>query len=231
MKKILLTGTGNWFRSRFAEAYLRSKGVFCESRGLNLNSVPDYVITHWSYRNNNCYSQWTGERLSTMNLLKYASTERKPLTEEDLKDPDNHVVAMDFDEHYPMIKEKFPRHLDKVTYFQIPDYNPENMGTMLKLDVTLSPQLVLNITQSNIDTFYYDLLVTKARKRSLSNDSIDEKANKYLGKVTGTFEDIKRALEHLDRDPRDVNELASLVLDLRRKRLSEDLEQSQDSTW
>ena len=50
--------------------------------------------------------------------------------------------------------------------------------------------------------------------------------SKWVGKVSGTPEDIKRALEALDREPKDIEELAKLIREQRQESLSKDFEEA-----
>jgi hypothetical protein len=50
---------------------------------------------------------------------------------------------------------------------------------------------------------------------------------KYDGKVTGTPEEIQAALKVLKREPKNVDELATLILDRRRQAIQDVLEQAE----
>ncbi len=114
--KLLFLCTGNYYRSRFAEAVFchldRDEGIFrVSSRGL------------WRSDSGNvgCLSPHTREGLALRGIA-YAESERMPLraTVDDLTGADL-VVAVDRREHQPMLRDRFPPWRGDIVYFDVPD--------------------------------------------------------------------------------------------------------------
>ena len=116
MKKMLFLCTGNYYRSRFAEAlfnwHTERRGLAwrAESRGLALNACNSGPVSHY-----------TLEYLTALGILCDAG-QRLPLavTEADLAAAE-HVIAVKEMEHRPLIESRFPNWRDRVEYWQVHD--------------------------------------------------------------------------------------------------------------
>jgi protein-tyrosine phosphatase len=117
MAHILFICTGNYYRSRFAEALVRhevnrwSLAWTASSRGLwrgpNKNPGPLSVYT---------------QRELTRRGIAYAEANRSPLK---LREPDlaaaDVSIALDEAEHRPMMEAQFPGWADRITYWRVHD--------------------------------------------------------------------------------------------------------------
>ncbi len=117
MKTVLFICTGNYYRSRFAEIYFNflaaQKGIEwqADSRGLLVGEANNIgEISHFAL-----------EKLHELEVA-LPSPHRFPvqLTEDDLQNADL-IIALDSDEHRPMIVRLFPRWLEKIELWQVPD--------------------------------------------------------------------------------------------------------------
>jgi protein-tyrosine phosphatase len=115
MKKIIFVCTGNYYRSRFAEAWFNfSKGQDVDdwhacSRGLMTECAPTSISPH------------TKDRIEKLNIPKECYQPLPvSLTLEDLESADM-VIAMLTEEHYPMMREKFGEWADRIRYWDVHD--------------------------------------------------------------------------------------------------------------
>ena len=116
-QSVLFVCTGNYYRSRFAEYYL------CFLADLN-----DWKISVFSkglniYNNNNIgpVSSHTKAYLKSLEIpLPIPIRFPKPLLENDFRQYER-VIAMDREEHHPMILEQFPSMIDEVEFWKFPD--------------------------------------------------------------------------------------------------------------
>ena len=135
---ILFLCTGNWYRSRFAEALVKhavgdSRHVF--SRGLEVKRIAGNLPP--SFEDNGMFSVHTGNRLKDNGIDPYEVLElRGPIqvTANELHSS-LHVIALDRAEHQPMMANLFPEHADTITYWDVPDVpkQPHHVGYDLGL--------------------------------------------------------------------------------------------------
>ncbi len=128
IKQTLFICTGNFFRSRYAEAYANYRGLLSESRGLKIKLLDDEPekLQEYSFQRKNMVSSFCGKRFQKkgLDIHDYLRPKREALTEDDLK-AHKTIVALDKSEHHKMMKEQFPTYADKIIYWEINDYHPE----------------------------------------------------------------------------------------------------------
>lgn len=131
MKKCLFLCTGNYYRSRFAEYYLRHLIANTDlrwttaSRGLALSDANEGALS--------IYTQRECERLGV-------STEPldlpKHLLEADLISSD-HVIAVKETEHRALMRNSFPEWEDRIDYWEVHDLDcatpKETLGVLREL--------------------------------------------------------------------------------------------------
>jgi protein-tyrosine phosphatase len=114
-RRVLFICTGNFYRSRFAEAVFNYHAEQREipwaafSRGLAVHLVEGYLST------------FTTEALSTRRIeLRHTGTGRIQLSEEDLLQS-NYRIAMDRSEHLQMMLNQFPTWANQIDYWDVAD--------------------------------------------------------------------------------------------------------------
>ena len=113
--RILFICTGNYYRSRFAEAVfnhhaeLRHIPWTAFSRGLAVHLAVGYLSP--------LTLQALGERKIE---LRHTGSDRRQLSEADLLHSDRRI-ALDRSEHFAMILGQFPHWVHKIEYWDVPD--------------------------------------------------------------------------------------------------------------
>jgi protein-tyrosine phosphatase len=114
-QRVLFICTGNFYRSRFAEAVFNHHAEQRRipwkafSRGLAIHLAEGYLSTH------------TTEALSTRQIeLRHTGQARIRLSEEDLLGA-NYRIAMDRSEHLQMMLAQFPAWADQIDYWDVSD--------------------------------------------------------------------------------------------------------------
>jgi protein-tyrosine phosphatase len=116
MKQILFLCSGNYYRSRFAEIFFnwhankRCVKWKAESRGLTMLNVHPGFMYHI-----------TIARLQDIGIPVDAYL-RPPMkaTLQDFESAD-HIVAVKEAEHFPLIRDQFPSHLERVEFWEVHD--------------------------------------------------------------------------------------------------------------
>lgn len=114
--RVLFICTGNYYRSRFAEALFnhhaeaRAMSWRAFSRGLAIHVVPDGVLSSQAVRGLN-------ERGIP---LHHTGPTRVQISEEDLQEAQL-AIALKEDEHRPLLDRLFPTWSDRVTFWDIDD--------------------------------------------------------------------------------------------------------------
>ncbi len=116
-RQILFVCTGNYYRSRYAQAFFNLKAEEIElgwtavSRGLAIDPGRKGI------------SRLAAQELSKRGVPQaLCQGDAQPLTEADLNKSD-YIVVMDETEHRPMIERRFPKRDDrKIHYWKIPDF-------------------------------------------------------------------------------------------------------------
>jgi len=114
-KRILFICTGNYYRSRFAEAVFNYHAELQQiswsafSRGLAVHLAEGYL------------SPLTLLALDEREIeLRHTGADRQQLSITDLLHSDRRI-ALDRTEHFAMIREQFPGWADKIEYWEVPD--------------------------------------------------------------------------------------------------------------
>jgi len=126
VKHVLFICTGNYYRSRYAEAYFnhlvekrRLTGWRAFSRGLATELAMGLISIH------------TVERLEKNKIpLIHCSEKPAPLTEEDLKTA-HVIIALKREEHLPMMQTLFPDWATRIDYWDIHDIDQAPPETAL----------------------------------------------------------------------------------------------------
>jgi protein-tyrosine phosphatase len=115
--RVLFICTGNYYRSRFAEAvfnhHAETLGLPWRafSRGLAIHLVPPQFVL----------SPHTEQHLTARNMdIRHTAPDRRQLSEEDLTDSQV-IIALKDEEHRPMIRKLFPDWEDRVVFWDIGD--------------------------------------------------------------------------------------------------------------
>ena len=113
--RILFICTGNYYRSRFAEAVFNHRAEqkrlpwAAFSRGLAVHLAEGYI------------SSFAAEGLLARQIdLRHTGLQRVQLSEDDLLKADRRI-AMDRTEHFPMMQNQFAAWADKIEYWDVPD--------------------------------------------------------------------------------------------------------------
>lgn len=116
-REILFICTGNYYRSRFAEAVFNHRAEAnrlpwrARSRGLNI---------HWIIDQSEL-SPYTRTALTARGIdPRHTGTRRMPVSRGDLARAER-VIALKRREHYPMMLHQFPDWAERVTYWTVDD--------------------------------------------------------------------------------------------------------------
>jgi protein-tyrosine phosphatase len=114
-QRILFICTGNFYRSRFAEAVFNHRAEKQQapwtafSRGLAVHLAEGRL------------SPFTVEALNIRKIdFRHTGPERVQLSEEDLF-KSTRCIAMDHSEHFAMMQKQFPAWADRIGYWDVPD--------------------------------------------------------------------------------------------------------------
>jgi protein-tyrosine phosphatase len=115
IKTVLFICTGNFYRSRFAEAIFNAT---TEKNRVPWKAISRGLAIHWAQ---GYLSPYTEEALKERNIeLRHTGTDRIQLLENDLRNTDLQI-ALDHSEHYSMMQDQFPQWADRITYWDIAD--------------------------------------------------------------------------------------------------------------
>jgi low molecular weight protein-tyrosine phosphatase len=114
-KKVLFICTGNFYRSRFAEALFN---FHADQRKLPWQAYSRGLAIHWA---EGFLSPFTEAALSQREIpLSYTGPGRIQLTEKDLESADL-CIALDRAEHLDMMEQQFPHWTQRIQYWEVPD--------------------------------------------------------------------------------------------------------------
>jgi protein-tyrosine phosphatase len=114
-KKVLFICTGNFYRSRFAEAVFNFQA---DQRKLPWQAYSRGLAIHWA---DGFLSPFTAAALSERQIpVSYTSLGRIQLTEKDLESADLRI-ALDRAEHLQMMEQQFPNWAQRIQYWEVPD--------------------------------------------------------------------------------------------------------------
>lgn len=114
--RVLFICTGNYYRSRFAEAFFNHHAELCGlewrafSRGLAIYLAPDDPL-----------SAHTSAALIARSIdFRHTGVKPVQISEADLLDARLVIALHDF-EHRPMIRAQFPEWIERVSFWNVPD--------------------------------------------------------------------------------------------------------------
>jgi len=114
-KKVLFICTGNFYRSRFAEAVFN---FHADQRELPWQAYSRGLAIHWA---DGFLSPFTEAALSERQIpVSHTGPGRIQLTEKDLESADLRI-ALDRTEHLDMLEQQFPNWTQRVEYWDVPD--------------------------------------------------------------------------------------------------------------
>jgi protein-tyrosine phosphatase len=114
-KKVLFICTGNFYRSRFAEAVFN---FHADQRKLPWQAYSRGLAIHWA---DGFLSPFTAAALSERRIaISYTGLGRIQLTEKDLESADLRI-ALDRAEHLEMVEQQFPNWTQRIQYWEVPD--------------------------------------------------------------------------------------------------------------
>ena len=113
--QVLFICTGNFYRSRFAEAIFN---YHAEQREIPWTALSRGLAVHLAQGD---ISPLTAEALAVRQIgQRHTGPTRKQLSETDLSSA-THSIALYWSEHFPMMTTQFPRWAERIDYGEIPD--------------------------------------------------------------------------------------------------------------
>lgn len=113
--RALFICTGNFYRSRFAEAVFNH---LAEARGLSWKGFSRGLAIHWA---EGYLSPIVVEGIAARGIdLRHTAANRTQLTAGDLEDSEIRI-ALSRAEHLPMMRSQFPAWSDRIQYWDIED--------------------------------------------------------------------------------------------------------------
>lgn len=141
MREVLFICTGNYYRSRFAEAVFnhaaKREGLPWRafSRGLAIHLAEGDLSPH------------TASALSERGIdLAHTGPTRMSLAEADLARA-HRIVALKRDEHHAMMLARFPAWADRISYWSVHDIDVSEPGPALAEIETLAGALLRELTR------------------------------------------------------------------------------------
>ncbi|MEM1059999.1 MAG: low molecular weight phosphatase family protein [Verrucomicrobiota bacterium] len=149
MARVLFICTGNYYRSRFAEALFNH---LCEERGLDHSAFSRGLAT-WVILDGSELSPDTIDALNERSIsLKLTHRAPRQLQEKDLESADR-VIALKEAEHRRMMEHQFPAWADRITYWHVHDIDVAHPEEALpEIEVRVMALLEQIQTASEADT-------------------------------------------------------------------------------
>jgi protein-tyrosine phosphatase len=117
MERVLFICTGNYYRSRFAEALFNYEA---ERQALAWRAFSRGLAT-WMITDGSRLSPDTIEALEARGIpLSYAKGNPTPLVAEDFHSA-RRIIALKQDEHLPLMKRQFPAWAERIDYWHVHD--------------------------------------------------------------------------------------------------------------
>lgn len=121
MTSFIFICTGNFYRSRFAEAYFNFLSdkfqlpAFAKSAGFKPHLADDKAAVEGEI------SLLAKNKLDTMGISKVYYDKKRELLEENMLKEADFIIVLDKDEHFSMMKELFPKYLEKSIFYDAKD--------------------------------------------------------------------------------------------------------------
>ena len=117
-KIVLFLCTGNYYRSRFAESLFNH---LARQRGLGWEATSRGLALERGLHNIGPISQHTLAGLAARGITLVPEVRGpRALNEGDLASA-HHIIAVNRDEHLPLLELKFPRYVEQVEFWQVDD--------------------------------------------------------------------------------------------------------------
>jgi protein-tyrosine phosphatase len=141
-KRVLFICTGNFYRSRFAEAVFNH---LAEARGLGWWAFSRGLAIHWA---EGYISEHTRQALAVRGIeLRHTGPGRVQLSTADLQSADL-IIALKDEEHRPMLTNLFPDWTSKVVFWDVSDL-PHSPDVALPAIEKQVRKLVDELAQAN----------------------------------------------------------------------------------
>lgn len=141
---VLFVCTGNYYRSRFAEAIFKKEVA---SRGLSWSAFSRGLDLQ-PHVNFGPLSRYTSEALEARGIpIEFAGDEPMPLTRQDLEKAQR-VIALKEAEHRPLMQLQFPDRVDSIQYWKVHDLDVATADEALPQIEGLVMQLVSELNDS-----------------------------------------------------------------------------------
>lgn len=132
MRKVLFVCTGNFYRSRYAEALFNHQA---EASELEWRAFSRGLAIHFAEGDISPYTRMALERRRIE--LRHTGQTRVQIRDEDLQGSDL-VIMLDRSEHQPLMAELYPQWVDRVEYWGCEDIQfeaPERCMSMIERNV------------------------------------------------------------------------------------------------
>ncbi len=149
MKNLLFICTGNFYRSRFAEAFFN---YLCDVNNLDWRASSAGLKIHLAdkkAKDEGEISIIAKNKLLSKGISKeYFDKKRSKLDEKMLKKADL-IILMDKDEHFSMIKETFPNYVNKAYFYRAKDIEYCDPEIALRIIEKEIMSLIFNFYMNN----------------------------------------------------------------------------------
>ncbi len=136
MKRCLFICTGNYYRSRYAEAVFNFKA---QEMGLEWQAFSRGLAIHLVQGD---LSPQTQKRMEEQQIPRTATGETRVQIEAGDFHEAQKVIALQHHEHYPMIQRQFPDWADKIEYWDVADIEFVSPHFALKRIEQLAEELI-----------------------------------------------------------------------------------------